>query len=135
MKLTDVFLFIVYGMAAGYVIYFMSYIYNRSTGSVVYNETIPVYSETVVYPWNGGYNWYPYWIGSNSSSINRSSSNRSINHSTNNYKNIGHSRGSYHSGNRPWGSNSGRGANGGGGGDGRGGGRGGGRGDGHGVRG
>lgn len=112
MKLTDVFLFIMYGIAAGYVIYFLGFIYNKSTGSV-YNQVTPVYSETVLYPWNGGYNWYPYWIGSNSSS-----SNRDINR-INNHKNIGHSgnhtRGSYHSGNRPWGSNSGRGANGGGG--------------------
>ena len=117
MKVTDVFLFIMYGMAAGYVIYFVSYIYNKSTGSVVYNQVTPVYSETVLYPWNGGYNWWPYWIGSGWSGGD-------INRGTYNYKNIGHignytanhTRGSYHSGNRPWGSNSGRGANGGGGG-------------------
>lgn len=96
MKLTDVFLFIMYGMAAGYVIYFVSYIYNKSTGNVVYNQVTPVYSETVLYPWNGGYNWYPYWIGGGGG----------YNHTSN------HTRGSYYSGNRPWGSNSGRGANG-----------------------
>ena len=64
MKLTDVFLFIMYGMAAGYVIYFVSYIYNKSTRDIVYNQAMPVYSETVLYPWmGGGYNWYPYWNG------------------------------------------------------------------------
>ena len=107
MKLTDVFLFIVYGMAAGYVIYFMSYIYNRSTGSVVYNETIPVYSETVVYPWLGGrYNWWPYWGGWWSGGGDGGYNGRDFNRIDLNRR-----TGSYHSGNRPWG-DGGRGANG-----------------------
>jgi len=120
MKLTDVFLFIMYGIAAGYVIYFLGFIYNKSTGSIVYNQVTPVYSETVLYPWNGGYNWWPYWIGDANRSTNRSTNYKNIGHTGNHTGNhpANHIRGSYHSGNRPWGSNSGRGANGGGGGGG-----------------
>ena len=111
MKSIDVFLYIMYGVAIGYVIYFLSYIYNKSTTTVVYNQLTPVYPETVIYPWSGGgYNWYPYWNGWWSGGRDGGYNGNA------NYKNTGHignyTRGRYHSGNRPWGSNSGRGANG-----------------------
>ena len=67
MKLTDVFLFILYGAAAGYAVYFIASIYNNSNKPatvVVYEQQPPVYPETIVYPWiAGGYNGYPYWGG------------------------------------------------------------------------
>lgn len=111
MKSIDVFLYTMYGVAIGYVIYFLSYIYNKSTTTVVYNQLTPVYPETVIYPWSrGGYNWYPYWNGWWSGGRDGGYNGNA------NYKNTGHignyTRGRYHSGNRPWGSNSGRGANG-----------------------
>ena len=63
MKLLDVFLFILYGAATGYAIYFIASIYNKPSTIVVYDQQPErVYPETVVYPWNG-YNWYPYWGG------------------------------------------------------------------------
>ncbi len=60
MKLLDVFLFILYGAATGYAIYFIASIYNKPATVVVYDQQ--PYPETVVYPW-AGYNWYPYWGG------------------------------------------------------------------------
>jgi len=62
MKVLDVFLFILYGAATGYAIYFISSIYNKPATVVVYDQQLPVYPETVIYPW-AGYNWWPYWGG------------------------------------------------------------------------
>ena len=59
MKLLDVFLFVLYGAATGYAVYFIASIYNKPATVVVYKQPYP---ETIVYPWNG-YNWYPYWGG------------------------------------------------------------------------
>ena len=62
MKLLDVFLFILYGAATGYAVYFIASIYNKPATIVVYDQKLPVYPETIVYPWNGS-KWWPYWGG------------------------------------------------------------------------
>ena len=106
MKLLDVFLFILYGAATGYAVYFIASIYNKPATVVVYDQPLP-YPETVIYPWNS-YNWWPYWGGWWSGG-----SNGGYGYG----RGIGHRQwngGNYSGGGRPWGSG-GRGANGGGG--------------------
>lgn len=62
MSISDIFFMIFYGAILVFVIYLMLAIFRRP---VVKKEIIPVVYEQpvteVIYPWYGGYNWWPYW--------------------------------------------------------------------------
>jgi hypothetical protein len=65
MSLSDIFFFILYGLAFILLIYFFIGILYKPTPStvVVYDET-PVYYDPTWWPWGAGtYNWWPYWGG------------------------------------------------------------------------
>ena len=70
MRIGELFLMLFYGLALFVVVYivyglFMKKPVNTST-TVIYETPTPVVSDViyetpVVYPWYGGYNYWPYW--------------------------------------------------------------------------
>ncbi len=63
MKFADLLLFTVYGLALILVFYFvMGMFYQPGRPSVVVLDETPVIYQEPIYPWYGGYNWYPSWF-------------------------------------------------------------------------
>jgi hypothetical protein len=65
MSISDIFFMIFYGAILIFVIYLMLVMFRRP---VVKKEIIPIVYEQpvteIIYPWYGGYNYWPYWGGS-----------------------------------------------------------------------
>jgi hypothetical protein len=63
MKLFDIFSAILYGASFILIIYFIfDLFYKKSPSTVVLiKDETPVYQESSIYPWYGGYNWYNTW--------------------------------------------------------------------------
>jgi hypothetical protein len=89
MKLFDVFFIILYGAAFFLIMYFIFNIfYKPNPSTVVIYDEVPIYQEPV-WPWYGGYNYWPVWFpwsGSYRGGYGR-----------------GKRWGPYHGGNKPWG--------------------------------
>ena len=65
MKLSEIILFTLYGLAFGVIIIFVNGLFHKQSPStvVIYDET-PVSSEYNWFPWAGGaYNYWPQWTG------------------------------------------------------------------------
>lgn len=63
MKLSEIFIFIIYGTAIFIIFMFVLNKINRiqPRQTVVIYDEIPIYQEPV-WSWYGAYNWYPNWI-------------------------------------------------------------------------
>jgi hypothetical protein len=63
MKLFDVLLFIVYGIAFSVIVIFIISLFNKPSQStiIVYSDETPVQQESVIWPWYSPYNWYNTW--------------------------------------------------------------------------
>ena len=63
MELSDVLFVILYGGAFFFVLYFIAgFFYKPAPSTVVVYDEVPVYYNTPVWPWYGGYNWWPSWF-------------------------------------------------------------------------
>lgn len=64
MELSDIFFAILYGTAFILIIHFIIGLLHKQSRStvIIYDET-PVYQNTVLNPFAGSYNHWPYWTG------------------------------------------------------------------------
>ena len=63
MKLSDIFFAILYGLSFLLIIYFIFSLIKpgQSTVIIYQDDQPPVYQESSIWPWYGGYNWYNSW--------------------------------------------------------------------------
>ncbi len=66
MKVSEIFLMLFYGLSLLVVVYLVYGLVVRQSipnTTVIYQQPDPVVTTEIVYPWYGGYNWWPMWNG------------------------------------------------------------------------
>lgn len=62
MTFFDTFVFLLYGIAVIFIIYFIMGFFYRPQQTIIYNEEVPVVYSEPVWPWYAGYNYWPSWF-------------------------------------------------------------------------
>jgi hypothetical protein len=62
MTFFDTAVFLLYGIAAIFIIYFILGFFYQPQQTIIYNEEVPVVYQEPIWPWWGGYNYWPNWF-------------------------------------------------------------------------